>query len=203
MAKESKTKRRVRMILFMALISTLFVTAVSAVHLATRTIIKRNESLFIKKSVLYTAGLKVPSDPKLLDELFTKTVKHFKGPAGLTHYRVLRDGKTIWVFTQSGSGLWGEIKAHIGFTGDLKSIAGIDFIVQNETPGLGARIAESWFREQFRGKTGPLTMVPEGTKNEGPRQFDAITGATVTSTAVQSIVNTTLKRADALKGGVK
>ena len=35
---------------------------------------------------------------------------------------------------------------------------------------------------QFVGKTGPFAMDAEGTHSEAPDRFDAITGATVTST---------------------
>ncbi len=59
---------------------------------------------------------------------------------------------------------------------------------QNETPGLGARITEKWFKEQFRGKSAPFTMAAEGT-SEKPGELDAITGATKTSQAVLRIVN--------------
>ena len=55
-----------------------------------------------------------------------------------------------------------------------------------------SRIAESWFRTQFRGKSGPFSMVREGEPSDS-HQFDAITGATITSTAIRDIVNKTGK----------
>ena len=65
---------------------------------------------------------------------------------------------------------------------------GLDFVKQNETPGLGARISESWFKEQFRGKRGPFRLVPEGVES-GENEFQAITGATSTSNAVLDLLN--------------
>jgi Na+-transporting NADH:ubiquinone oxidoreductase subunit C len=74
---------------------------------------------------------------------------------------------------------------------DLKTLTGIEFIKQNETPGLGGRITESWFKEQFRGKRWPLTVVPEGDP-AGDQEFQAITGATNTTNAVRDILNNRL-----------
>ena len=68
-------------------------------------------------------------------------------------------------------------------------MTGIDFIAQNETPGLGARIEESWFKDQFIGKTPPFTLVDEGTQNKASNEIDGITGATYTSRYVRDMVN--------------
>ncbi|NLG24948.1 MAG: FMN-binding protein [Clostridiales bacterium] len=53
----------------------------------------------------------------------------------------------------------------------------------NETPGLGARAQEPEFGAQFVGKTYPVAL------GEG---IDAISGATITSTAVVDAVNQAL-----------
>jgi len=140
----------------------------------------------LKRSILYTAQIKIPETPEKVEQLFLDTVKILKSdpPA---KYEVNKNNEKITVHTVSGSGLWGEIIAHIGFKTD-GSISGISFIKQSETPGLGARIDEIWFKEQFRGKTAPLKFVPEG-KSSSNDEFDAITGATVTTTAVKNMVN--------------
>ena len=72
--------------------------------------------------------------------------------------------------------------------GACSHTAGIAFTSQNETPGLGARIEERWFVEQFRGKRAPLKIRPEKEKTS-ISEFEAITGATVTTNAVKAIVN--------------
>ena len=81
---------------------------------------------------------------------------------------------------------------------DTLAQARIDFIKQNETPGLGARIEEEWFRKQFRGKTPPFTLVQEDTENTAPDEINAITGATYTSSYVRDMVNNSPERAAAL-----
>jgi len=97
-----------------------------------------------------------------------------------------------YVVFAGGPGLWGEIEAVIGFTETRDKLTGVEFIKQNETPGLGARIAEEWFKEQFRGKMGPFVLVPESTA-EGEKELDAITGATRTSNFVLEIINQSLE----------
>ena len=190
MSKKNKTKERILMVIFMFIVTTVFVSIISAVHISTKDIVKRNESLFLKSSVLYTAGVETPQDPEKIEETFKSSVKTTTITPPFK-YEVKSKKGIITVKTVSGSGLWGEIIAHVGFYND-GTISGISFIKQSETPGLGARIDESWFKEQFRGKKGPMTFVPEG-KSEKDTEFDAITGATVTTTAVKNIVNSTLK----------
>ena len=75
-------------------------------------------------------------------------------------------------------------------------IIGIAFYKHSETPGLGARITEPWFRDQFKGlRSFPIQgdrkifyLKPEGT-GQGPSELTAITGATGTSRAVEAFLN--------------
>ena len=90
---------------------------------------------------------------------------------------------------KTGAGLWGDITATVGFDADLESFVGLEIIDQNETPGLGGRIGEVWFKEQFRGKRPPLATVPEGDP-ASDAQFQAITGASYSTAAIQDIMNT-------------
>jgi len=59
---------------------------------------------------------------------------------------------------------------------------------QKETPGLGARIVEAGWREQFAGKPArrPLKVSKAAT---GEEEVQAVTGATISSESVVSIVN--------------
>lgn len=85
------------------------------------------------------------------------------------------------------------IIAAVGVEKDLKTLTGISFIKQDETPGLGARIEEPWFKAQFKGKVPPLGHVNEGEPTE-KNQFDAITGATLTTKAVEDIINNLIQK---------
>lgn len=186
MEKKSKTASRIRMVVFMFSITFVFVVILSFVHLYTKSMIARNEKLFLKRSVLYSAGLPIPENPEELDKFFSDNITESQESGEYPHYISKNNG--IVVYTVNGAGLWGAITAHVGFDSQTGKMTGIDFVKHNETPGLGARIDEDWFREQFRGKKGPFTYVPEG-EEDNENQFDAITGATGTTKAVKDIVN--------------
>ena len=184
-------KKRIYPVIFIVIITIIFITPISILNVYTKDIVKQNETIVLKKSVLSAAGVPLPLNNQDINTYFSDYVttvgkdKH--------EYFEVRDksGNLIsYVFPVDGPGLWGQIKATLGFDSSLATFTGIDFVSQNETPGLGARITEKWFRVQFRGKKGPITMVPEGTAKAN-NEIDAITGASLTSGFIQKLVNTT------------
>ncbi|MEI8093273.1 MAG: FMN-binding protein [Spirochaetales bacterium] len=91
----------------------------------------------------------------------------------------------------TGPGLWGNVALAIGISPDQTQLTGMQVLFNVETPGLGGRIAEPWFTGQFAGLkpvagTG-LIFNQSGQKAENG--FDAIAGATISSTAVKDTVN--------------
>jgi Na+-transporting NADH:ubiquinone oxidoreductase subunit C len=84
----------------------------------------------------------------------------------------------------------------VGIAPDASRVLGIAFIRHSETPGLGGRITESWFTDQFEdlplypieGDQNIFYLKPEGTA-QAPNDLDAITGATNTSAAVETFLN--------------
>lgn len=191
MKKEGTFALRIYPVLFMMVLTIIFISAVSGIHLATRERVKLNETLSRKKAVLYASGIDYPEgDIMAIQEIYADRVRE----EGLldgepSWFRLLKDGNTAgYAVYVNGAGLWGKIVSVFSFEKDLRTIRGVEFVEQNETPGLGARITESWFKEQFRGKKAPFTLVEEGTADEAD-ELDAITGATRTSAAVLKIAN--------------
>ncbi len=98
----------------------------------------------------------------------------------------------------AGSGLWGPIKGFLALEQDMKTIRGITFYEQEETPGLGGDIVSSSFREQFVGKSivdeagNPGIIIKSGGE-PAPNKVDAITGATMTCDKVQAMLNEAIK----------
>lgn len=94
----------------------------------------------------------------------------------------------------SGQGLWGPIKGFLSLEGDMRTIRGVTFHEQEETPGLGGEIGSDWFREQFRGKSieswrgKPGIRICAGGSKE-PNGVDAISGATMTCNKVEAMLN--------------
>jgi Na+-transporting NADH:ubiquinone oxidoreductase subunit C len=191
MKKDGTFALRIYPVLFMILLTVVFITGVSGIYLATKDRVKMNETLSRKRAVLYASGIEFPEgDIMKIQEIYSARVEE----EGLSDgepswFRILEDGSTGgYAVYVNGAGLWGEIVSLFSFEKDLKTIRGVEFVEQNETPGLGARITELWFKEQFRGKTPPFTLVDEGTADQSS-ELDAITGATRTSSAVLKIAN--------------
>ncbi len=98
----------------------------------------------------------------------------------------------------SGEGFWSTIGGVIGVKADKKTITGIAFYKQNETPGLGAEIIKPAFKNQFpgrvlAGKGPPLKMKRPG-EPLGENEYHAVTGATQTSTRLEKIINDALNQ---------
>ena len=91
---------------------------------------------------------------------------------------------------------WGPIKGIVVLSADLKTMVNIQFLEQEETPGLGARIEEPWFTDQFKQleigwEQSPDTRVVIGgvSGHKLKNRVDAITGATQTCMALMGSLN--------------
>jgi electron transport complex protein RnfG len=91
-------------------------------------------------------------------------------------------------FKASGKGYSSTIETMVGMKKD-GTITAIKVLSQNETPGLGARIAEPSFIGQFANKN--ITRLAE---------VQAITGATISSKAV---IDSVKKKAEEIKVMIK
>ena len=202
MKKNGFYKERIYPVVFMVVITAVCISMVSGISIATKDLVAINSDLFMKKAVMFAAGLTVPDTPKAAEALFQKRVLEKSGGAYYTVISESGNAVDAVVVPSQGPGLWGEIKAVIGYRADLKTLIAVDFTEQNETPGLGARISEDWFKRQFNGKQPPFTLVDEGTRSKNPHEIDAITGATFTSKYVRDIVNASAAKIKSLvKGG--
>jgi len=91
-------------------------------------------------------------------------------------------------------GYGGTITMLVGLSPDLEQITGIEVVEQLETPGLGGRITEPKFQEQFAGlKTSePISYVKNVKPDPSANEIQAISGATITSRAVVGGINNAL-----------
>lgn len=102
-----------------------------------------------------------------------------------------KDGKELgYAFTVSDSGYGGEISVMVGIGTDGK-VSKVEVIAaDNETPGLGQNIKKSTFLDQFAGKNSKLTVVKGAA---GDNEIQAITSATISSSAVTRTVNSAIE----------
>lgn len=95
-----------------------------------------------------------------------------------------------WVFVVAGSGFGGPIELIVATDANFTTMAGFDVLSSSETPGFGDKIKNDPFRNQFQGApVDKLTLVKVGNPSEIDAQIVAITGATVSSTAVVTAIN--------------
>lgn len=174
-------------IVFMFVISAVFTLVLAATNAWYLPVIHKNEVLAQNKSVLYSLGVKSS------DGVFGPDIKEVRLSGTNIYVKYDSFNKVqAYAIPFSGSGLWGTIKGYLAVSSDFKKIVGVDFTSHSETPGLGGRIDEQWFKEQFRGLTLE-TGKQLAYKSEGDGKVDAITGATVTSNSVLQILNNLIK----------
>ena len=101
-----------------------------------------------------------------------------------------------YVFTASGAGYGGDVAVMTGVDMD-GVVTNIEITGINETPGLGMRAQEESFLSQYIGKSGSLTV----SKTAAGDEIQALTGATITSTAVTDAVNAALAAWQTITGG--
>ncbi len=99
-----------------------------------------------------------------------------------------------YAFIASGQGYQGKIKMLVVAEASLNRLVGIEVVESLETPGLGAKIQEDFFKQQFANLSLKGEIVCRKGVLDGPGQIKAITGATVSSQAVVNILNQRLKQ---------
>lgn len=164
-------------------------TLLMGINFFTTPLITKNEELKLKSTVL--EALEIDHTTANALKVFAESVKVFNKDK-YTFYSG-SDGSIAFEF--SGAGLWGPISGIISLEKDLKTIRKMKITHQEETPGLGGRIAEENYLRQFRHKEvlPRLVFLPEG-KSKGPNEVDAITGATGSSRALEKIINENMQR---------
>lgn len=131
-----------------------------------------------------------------------------KTPIQPLFFKSEREGVVVWAGAFTGPGLWGNVTLALGFDATIARLVGYAPVAQVETPGLGARIADQWFIDQFTGQKVPASgafkfIAGSGTgdTNKDNDTIDGVTGATVTTNAVRDIVNAAVAEMKTLTGG--
>lgn len=128
------------------------------------------------------------------------TEEEFKdGDTEFTYYSAIKNGETVgFIFKTAEKGYGGDVSVMtaVSIDGTVKSVAILD--VSNETPGLGQNAAKESFYSQYQDKKSGISLVKNGA-DSAKNEVNAVTGATITSTAVNKAVNTALKQFESVK----
>lgn len=183
----AKPKRILYPVIFMMIITGIYTTVLASINALAKDRIETQEMLRLESAVLYTNDMLSEKE-----DIHSAFISHFIEVDGDTGtYYVLKTNDQIesYTFPFQGKALWGTVDGLITFNDDFTQILGVDFLKHSETPGLGGRIEEEWYKSQFRGIQ--ITSPPYLSYQSGQSgNIDAITGATLTSNAIRDMLNT-------------
>lgn len=186
----AKKKKILFPVLFMVGITVVYTLSLALVNEASLSRIEEQNALITQKAILYVLNIENDGTQSAIQNIFKEKIETVNESKDSKPYYVYRSEGAVkgYVFNYTGKGLWGSISGYAAFSQDFSTLLGLEFTSHSETPGLGGRIDEPWFKDQFRGldlsNQPPVRMNPETGGN-----VDGITGATLTGTAVKNILN--------------
>lgn len=208
---------KVYTIVFMMTLAVLFGAGVAGLSIVSQPVIERNKRLVTQRAYVKVLGL---GDLKKLSnsevaELVAGRVNVGEAPivdpetgTKFTILKAYDEQQNILAiaFNFRGLGFWAPIQGWLALTPDRSRTVGLVITEQKETPGLGGRVEEPIFTDPF--KQGILVKDPgdpddkyiiisstepsPGTE-KAERHIDAVTGATQTFMAMDTILNDALR----------
>ena len=186
-------KDRITMVVVLIVSAALSALILGWIYNYTKPIVEINKEEKLKRTILDAFGMEY-NDDTIIDS-FDSNIEIFDKQE-ITYYRTFTkqaDGEKQYsgiAVELLGSGFWATIKIVIALNDDMETIRGFTIVEQAETPGLGGRIVEPWFLDQFKGKkVKPALHIISNRQGDNPNEIDAITGATETSKALDTIIN--------------
>lgn len=177
----------VKMFLNLTVVAVLSGVILSAVYNSADPLIQANREKELKEAIFLVL-------PEARDY---RAVEKAVGKEKFTVYIGLDSkGEPVGVaFKADGGGFQGNIAIMVGMGLEYLKLKGIKVLEQLETPGLGNRISEPAFEDQFKGiDVTPRIEYIKNRKPEKPNQIQAITGATISSDAVVKNLNNAIAK---------
>jgi len=173
----------IKMLVVLTLISTTTGLALGVVNKLTEEPRRQAEFKFAKEPALKEVLPDYEND--LVADSF---VLQKQDGSEVTIYPAKQGGEVVAVgFETSATGFGGDVRLMVGIDLRDQSLRGFGVIAHSETPGLGARLTEQWFKDQFKDGKFPVDSVL-ALKSDGGT-IDAISGASITSGAVCRAIN--------------
>ena len=191
-----KTNSNSYTIIYSAIIVVVVAFLLAFVYQALKPMQTANEALAKKKQILYSLNIR-NLDDKAAEAKYNSVVKQEKKVDGSEMFVCNVDGKTKYVFSMTGMGLWGGISGFVSVNDDKSTVYGAYFDHQSETAGLGAEIKDNQkWQEKFQGKKlfkgndrNAIALSVEKKVSDPETQVDAVTGATLTSNGVANMLH--------------
>ncbi|MCB5248978.1 MAG: FMN-binding protein [Candidatus Cloacimonadales bacterium] len=193
-------------IIFMLILVLIFTGIISVMYRLSEARIEAYKTETYERRILGTLAQKIAeteqSSPEDIiaayPESFHTYVREIKDDSfeRKVYKAVVSDSTVAYCFEIGGKGLWGTMQALVSTSTDFRTILSFAIVDQKETPGLGARIEEDWFLNQFSNRlfvvnpkstedvTQSYEFIAETQSPENDRQLRRVTGATITSDSV-------------------
>lgn len=187
----AKKKQVLYPVVFMIVITVVFTSVLAIINEVSAERILQQSKLKEQSKVLYAFNIEYGDTGEEIIRQYNQFIEERKTGSQTYYVRKSNDEITGYAFRIQGAGLWGGIDAILAFTQDFSKLTGVSFLNHSETPGLGGRIDEEWFQEQFRdisldvNSPDPYLIFKPSTGGN----VDTISGATSTSKAVLNIFN--------------
>jgi Na+-transporting NADH:ubiquinone oxidoreductase subunit C len=187
-------------IVFTFIVSFAFVFLLALTNEGLRDDIEFNNEVARQKAILNAMGVEYTGDRDAREKF--DEVEQIERET-FTLFRTTVAGEVVYAKEFAGAGLWGTIRGVIGVNEDASRTTGIEIVSHNETPGLGGRITEQWFKRQFNGEqiAGGIELTAGDGDYEANGEIDGITGATRTSESMAQIVNREIEELREALGG--
>lgn len=189
-------------ITFTFIVSFVFVFVLAFANDITKEQVEINEKLFEVRAYLNALGIDYDSGEEAIEIFEGLKVETINDT---TLYSTSIENERVYAYRFTGNALWGTVNGVLAVDEQVDRIIGMDIISHNETPGLGGRIEEKWFRDQFRNEKISedgisINIGGDGDYNSENSEFDSITGATNTSQSMKTIINNTINKLKDLLG---
>lgn len=200
-------------VIFTFIVCVAFVLLLSVANQVTLPQVKANQNYASHYAVLAAFGLADSSTAKSeVEELYASKVQEVPIEPTSTAsaaYSAELEGSSYLAVRITNPGLWGPITAILAADPAAERILGFEVLEQQETPGLGGRIGEAWFTQQFKGEKvspeGRVSVTQGSGKGDPDREnskVDAVTGASRTSDFVQTLVTKALAAVKEIGGSL-
>lgn len=105
------------------------------------------------------------------------------------------DNSLGYAMPYEGNGFQGNIRLIVGIDKNMSKVLGLEVLEQVETPGLGTKVTEKPFTNQFIDiELNPEIISVKGAEPQSSNEVQAITGATISSNAIVRIINEGMKK---------
>ena len=139
------------------------------------------------------ARKEVLNDAETFSEInFAEQWKDYSGQVVMIHEGYSGDNHMGYVFSVTAKGYGGDVEITVGID-TSGTIKGVKIGKNSETPGLGSKAQDDEFLSQFEGVNPDKALAVVKIQGSEPEQIDAISGATITSTAVTNGVQSALE----------